>query len=80
MRATTWEMTFQPSLRKCPGEVGGKVMIYVTVVRGVCAVKHTFLQKVAASREEQMPPLMILLLYKIQGHERTGLIKSPENI
>ena len=73
-------MTFQPSLRKCSGEVGGKVVMYVTVVRGVCAVKHTFLQKVDASHEEQMSSLMILLLYKIQGDERIGLIKSPENI
>ena len=54
--------------------------MYVTVVRGVCAVKHTFLQKVDASHEEQMSSLMILLLYKIQGDERTELIKSPENI
>ena len=42
---------------------GGKVSIYVILVKGVHAIKHTFLQKVAASHKEQVSPFMILVLF-----------------
>ena len=40
-----------------------EVSIYMIFVKGVYAVKHTFWQKVAARLEEQMSPLMILVLF-----------------
>ena len=51
------------------------------LVKGVRAVKHTFWQRLAASHEEEISQLMILVLFQIQGDARIGLIKSsPENI
>lgn len=44
-------------------EVGGReVSIYMTLVKAVCAVKHTSQWKVVSSHEEQMTLLMILVL------------------
>ena len=43
------------------GQKGGH--IYVILVKGVRGVKHTLWQKVAARHEEQMSPLMILVLF-----------------
>ena len=37
---------------------------------GIRGVKHTFWQKVAASQEEQMSPLMILVLFEISKDAR----------
>lgn len=43
---------------------GGDVNIYVILAKGeVQATKHTFLQTVAASQEEQVSPWRILLLF-----------------
>ena len=39
----------------------GRFSIYVILVTGVYAIKHTFWQRVAASLEEQL--LMILVLF-----------------
>jgi len=42
-RATSWETTFQLPVRKCSGEVGGKVMRYMTMVKvGMCSQPHIF--------------------------------------
>ena len=51
------------ALRNWSKEVGGGVSIYVTLVKGARAVKHTCWQRLAASHEEQMSPLMILVLF-----------------
>ena len=49
------------------------------LVKGAWAVRHLFWQKVAASHEEQMSLLMILVLFQIGEDVRNGLIKlSPE--
>ena len=63
MRTIAWETAFQISLRNCSREVGGRSMLYMTLVKEGRAVKHTFWQRLAASHEEQMPPLMILVLF-----------------
>ena len=44
------------------GKLGGQYICDFSE-RGIYAIKHTFLQKVAASHEEQMSPLMILVLF-----------------
>ena len=70
MRTTAREAALQIALRNCSKEVGGKVNIYVIGEGGVHAIKHTFLQKVAASlvkvtasHKEQMSPWKILVLF-----------------
>ena len=38
-------------------------MFYRILVKGGMCIKHTCWQRLAASHEEQMPPLMILVLF-----------------
>ena len=42
---------------------GERSVLYMILVKGEHAVKHTFWQRLAASHEEQMSPLMILVLF-----------------
>ena len=42
---------------------GLSVYVYDISEGGIPVVKHTFWQKVAASHEEQMSPLMILVFF-----------------
>ena len=81
MRTAARETAFQMALRNCSKEVGGKVSIYVILVKGEYMQSSTyFLQKVSASHEEQSSPWSILVLFQIWGDTRIGLIKSaPEN-
>jgi len=46
----------------CSKEVG-KEVLYMILVKGVCALKHTFWQIFAAGHREHMSSLMILLLF-----------------
>ena len=41
----------------------GEVSVYVILAKGVCAMKHTSQEKVAANYKEQMSLLMILVLF-----------------
>ena len=53
-------------LRNCSKEVvcmGDGVSVHLILVKGVCAVRHMFWQKVAASQQEHMSPLMISVLF-----------------
>ena len=66
---------------------GGNVSIYLSLVRKLHVIKHTFLQKAAASlikvtasHKEQTSPFIILLLIWTWRTVRIGLIKSSENI
>ena len=63
MRTRALETASQRSLRNCSEEVGGRSVYIYDLAKGVHAIKHSFWQKVAASREEQMSPLMILVLF-----------------
>ena len=64
MRTIAWEAAFQIALRNCSKEVGGKVSIYVILVKGEYMQSSTYflqkvddsLVKVTASHEEQMSP------------------------
>ena len=57
MRTAARETAFQMALRNCSREVGGKVSIYVILVKGEYIQSSTyFLQKVSASHEEQSSP------------------------
>ena len=61
MRTTAQETAFQIDLKNCSKETGGKVSIYVILVKGEYTQSSTyFLQKVTASHERQMPPWRIL--------------------
>ena len=55
MRTIAQETTFQMSLRNSK-EVGGKVSIYVILVKAEYMQPNIFLQTVSASHEEQMSP------------------------
>ena len=63
MRTITWETASQITLRNCFREVERKVNIYVILIKGVYATKHTSKQKVTASHKGQMSLLMILVLF-----------------
>ena len=63
MRTIAQQTAFQIALRNCSREVAGRSVLYMMLVEGGCAVKHTCWQRLAASHEEQMSPLMILVLY-----------------
>ena len=67
MRTIAWETAFQMALRNCSEEVGGKVSVIYDFSEGggVHTVKHTLWQALSASHEEQMSPLMILVLFWI---------------
>ena len=57
MKAIALETAFQLALRNCSKEAGGKVSIYVILVKGEYMQSGTyFLQKVSASYEEQLSP------------------------
>ena len=64
MRTIAWEAAFQIALRNCSKEVGGKVSIYVILVKGEYMQSSTYflqkvddsLVKVTASHEEQTSP------------------------
>ena len=64
MRTIAQETAFQIALRNCYKEVGGKVSIYVILVKGAYMQSSTYflqkisasLVKVTASHEEQMSP------------------------
>ena len=63
MRTIARETAFQIALRNCSKEVGERSGFYMILVKGVRAVKHTFWQRLTASHEEQMSPLIILVLF-----------------
>ena len=71
LKTITWETVSQVALRNCSEEVRGEVCIYVIWAVGViCANKHIFWpkvtaghKKVGARQEEQMSPLIILVLF-----------------
>ena len=64
MRTIARETASQIAPRNCSEEVAaGEVSPYVVLVKGVHEIRHTFWQKVAASHEEQMSSLMILVLF-----------------
>ena len=71
LKTITWETVSQIALRNCSEEVRGEVCIYVIWEIGViCANKHIFWpkvtaghKKVGAHQEEQMSPLIILVLF-----------------
>ena len=63
MRTITQEAASQIALRNCSREVVGERGINVILAKGVCAVRHTFVQKIVASHKEQMSLLMILVLF-----------------
>ena len=56
MRTIAQEAAFQIALRNCSEERGKGQSICDFGEGGVHAIKHTFLQKVTASHEEQMSP------------------------
>ena len=41
MRTIAWETAFQIALRDCSKKLGGGANIYVLLVKGVHAIKHT---------------------------------------
>ena len=63
MRTIDLETASQVVLRNCSKEVRGKVRIIYDFSEGGTCIKHTFWQRLAASHEEQMSPLMILVLF-----------------
>ena len=63
MGTIAWETDSQRAPRNCSKEGRGDVSIYMILVKGVHAVKHTFWEKVAASHEEWMSLMMILMLF-----------------
>ena len=70
MRTAAQATASQMALRTRSKEVREEVSVHVILVKGTHAVKHTFWQRVAASHkevaaghEEQMSPLMILVLF-----------------
>ena len=78
MRSRAWETASQIALRTCSEEIGRGQ--YIHLAKGICAIKHTFEQKVAASHEEQMSPLMTLCFSRYEMREIGLMISSPENI
>ena len=56
LRTAAWDTAFQIALRNCSKEVGGKVSIYVILVKAEYMQPNIFLQTVSASHEEQMSP------------------------
>ena len=57
MRTIAHELAFQMALRNCSKEVGGKVSIYVILVKGEYVQSSTyFFQRVSASHKEQTSP------------------------
>ena len=76
-----------PGLGRSPGEGNGNPLQYsclencmdrgarCTTIRGV----EKSLKKVATSHEEQMSPLMILVLPRYEEMSEVGLIKLSEN-
>ena len=66
MRTIDWETASQIVLRNCSKEVEEERSIYIWFWwRGIRAIRHTFWQKVAASHEEQMSLLVVLVLFWI---------------
>ena len=63
MRSIAQETASQIALRSCPKKVRAEVGVYMILVKGTRAIKHTFWQKVAASHMEQLSPLMIFVLF-----------------
>ena len=63
MRTIAWETASQIALRNSSEEVGRNSVLYMILVKGVHAVKHTFLARLAASHKEQMSLLIILVLF-----------------
>ena len=63
MRTIARETAFQIVLGNCSKEAGGRVSIICDFSDGEGTVKHTCWQRLAASHEEQMSPLMILVLF-----------------
>ena len=63
MRPIALEAALQIALRNCSEEVGERSVLCMTLVKGEACIKHTFWQRLAASRKEQMSPLMILVLF-----------------
>ena len=53
------------ALRNCPKEVSGEVSVYVILAKGVHISRHTSQQKVAASHEDQISSLMVLVLVQL---------------
>ena len=78
IRLIAWETASQIALRNRSEEVGGGQGVSVHMWfrwRGIRAIKHTFWQKVAASHEEQMSLLMILVLFYIWEDARIWAYK-----
>ena len=63
MRSIAWETASQIALRNCSKKVRGEVGMYMILVKRTRAIKHAFWQKVAASHEEQLSLLVILVLF-----------------
>ena len=63
MRTIALETASWVALRNCSQEVGGRAVFYTVLVKGVGVVKHTFRQRLAASREKQTSPLMTSVLF-----------------
>ena len=60
MRTIAWETAFQVALKSC--SEGQVRIIYDFREGGVHAIKHTFWEMLAASHEEHLSPLIILVL------------------
>ena len=64
MRTIAWEAAFQIALRNSSKEAGGKVSIYVILVKGEYMQSSTyFLQKVSARYQEQTSPCRVLVVF-----------------
>ena len=64
MKTAGQETASQIALRNCSKEAGGKVSIYVILVKGEYMQSSTyFLQKVSASHKEQTSPRRILVFF-----------------
>ena len=54
----------------------GKLVLYVILLKGVCADKHTSRSRLTASCEEQMSLLMILVVFKVSEDARIWAHKT----
>ena len=65
MRNNSLGVAFQITLRAALKRYEGRSVLYIILDKEVHAVKHTFWPRLAACNEEQMPSLMILVLFCI---------------
>ena len=72
MSTIAQETTYQIALRNHSKEIEGKSVLYMILVKEVHAVRCTFWQRLAASHEEQMSPLMILVLSRYEEMQELG--------